>query len=202
MSGLVVIVVGVLLALAGDAAWAERGDRIREREVLEDLLDEFRENDARLANDIQINRRAAAAGAAWAEVMLGKDTVSSDSLAALYIASNNTARFDPVTGALRSVLDGGELDVIRDDELRQFLAGWGDRAEEVRNTAQGMNITRAALSTLVLSLDPGKPLGGGARTAVLMDADYSDMNVQQMENLRAHLGSIISGIERALESPR
>ncbi len=44
LSGLIVIVAGVLLALAADAAWAERGDRIREQELLADLLSEFREN--------------------------------------------------------------------------------------------------------------------------------------------------------------
>ena len=58
MSGLVVIVAGVLLALAGDAAWSSRGDRIREQEVLADLLEEFKENEAILLTDIEGNRKA------------------------------------------------------------------------------------------------------------------------------------------------
>ncbi|MDP2958884.1 MAG: hypothetical protein Q8N53_20840 [Longimicrobiales bacterium] len=202
VSGLLVIVVGVLLALAGDAAWAERMDRIREQQILADLLDEFQENDARLRADIETNRQAAAAGAAWAEVMLGQDTVSGDSLAALYLASNNTARFDPVTGALRSLLDASELDIIQDDELRQVLAGWSDRAEEVRNTAREMNTTRAGLIAVVLSVNPGRHLGEGARTAVLMDADYAGGGglEQQMEALLEHLSGIIVRIEQALGS--
>ena len=122
-----------------------------------------------------------------------------ESLAALYLASHNTARFDPVTGALRSVLDAGELGVIQDNELRQVLAGWSDRAEEARLTADGINTSRAGLVAVVLSVNPGTDLSVGARTAVLMDADYAGGAAEeQMAALLEHLSGIIARLETAL----
>ena len=57
LSGLAVIVLGVLLALWAEAAWAERGSRLREREVVSDLLAEFRGNEVLLRADIENNTR-------------------------------------------------------------------------------------------------------------------------------------------------
>jgi hypothetical protein len=198
--GMAVIVVGVLLALAADSVWEERGNRIAEQRVLEDLLDEFRENDARLVADMETNRRATSAGAGWAAVMLGKDTVSTDSLAALYVAAHGAARFDPVTGALRSLLDAGELHLIRDADLRRALAGWPDRAEEVRNTSNDVNVTRSGLASVVLRLEPGTELAAGARAAVLLEASRAGGGGFQMAGLRDHVLDIIGRIESALGS--
>ena len=103
LSGLIVIVAGVLIALAGDATWAERKERLRERVLLTDLVAEFRENEFRLRADIAVNRGALAASEKWADEILVSSGVSGDSLATLYIAGNNFARFDPTTGALRSL---------------------------------------------------------------------------------------------------
>ena len=75
------IVAGVLLALAADATWEARGDRVREQEVLADLLQEFRENEANLARDIEVNSLAHAAGQLRYEILVGGRSVSSDSLA-------------------------------------------------------------------------------------------------------------------------
>ncbi len=121
----VVIVVGVLVALAADAGWAERQDRVREGEALSDLLEEFRENQTVLLFDIEANRRARQSGEAWALAVLGRVSVSPDSASALFVTALRDARFDPATGALRSLLDGGELGLIQDLDLRRALAGMG-----------------------------------------------------------------------------
>ena len=87
LSGLVVITVGVLVALWADAAWADRADRLREQEILRDLLEEFRENESRLRDDIETSRESLAAGEAWRDAMMGTAAVSTDSLASPTAAS-------------------------------------------------------------------------------------------------------------------
>ena len=152
------IVVGVLLALAGDAAWAERSERAREQGIIADLLDEFRENESRLANDIATNTRARVAGAAWFEAMAGEVAVSPDSLAALYFSSQATARFDPITGAETNlhitysfVLVGFvvETKYIRGEEAKQ---GCADDFANLLEKHHGME--RINTNEELLYLDP------------------------------------------------
>ena len=57
-------------------------------------------------------------------------------------------------------MDGGELQVVRSDELRRALAGWSDRAEEARLTSQSFDVLVAGLYPVFHGLDPGGPMGG------------------------------------------
>ena len=165
-SGFVVIVVGVLVALSADAAWAERNDRSREQELLTDLLEEFRENKALLDRDIRLSADSRAAGDLWAQAMTGDVLLDPDSLAALWLAAQSWGRFDPVTGALRSVLDGGELSLIRSPELRVALAGWTDRAEEARFTSRALGVVLAGATPTALSAEPGGSHTAGQLAAI------------------------------------
>jgi len=194
LSGLIVIVAGVLLALAADAAWAERGDRIREQELLADLLSEFRENEELLLSDLGDNERAGEAADVWVDAMFGTTSITTDSLQALLMIMNGGARFDPLTGAIRSLVDGGELQVIRRDELRRALAGWSDRAEEARLTMQSLDVLLAGLFPVFLGLDPGGPMGPGERFAVQYAAQSSGWNSQLYELLE-EIRRIIEMIE-------
>jgi hypothetical protein len=195
LAGLVVIVVGVLLALAGDAAWAARADRIREQQVLKDLLEEFRENEAILLEDIEDNRKAKAAAALWADAMLGELVLPADSVNALLLAAQEDARFDPVTGALRSLIDGGELRLIQSSELRQALAGWTDRTEEARLTTNSWDGQKQSLVPLVLSFPPGALQAPSQRTAILMTERAAAGQDTQVAALLPRVREIISLIE-------
>ena len=189
------IVVGVLLALAAEAAWAERSDRLREQELLADLLEEFQENEARLLSDIEQNRTARAAASLWVEVMLGEVAVSRDSIGPLFIAGASDARFDPVTGALRSLVDGGELQLIKNDDLRRALAGWPALAAEARLTANSWDNQRQSLNPVVLALEPGQPLTSGEEVAVRLAAESTGRVNRQLEALVDRVRDIIALIQ-------
>jgi len=199
LSGLAVIVLGVLLALWAEAAWAERGSRLREREVVSDLLAEFRGNEVLLRADIENNPRTKEAGADWAAALLGATALPPDSVTALWLLSQDWSRFDPVSGVLLSLVDGGSLNLIQDDELRQALAGWEGRADEARNTSQDMTVELAGLRTMVLSIRPGAALTAGERAAVIYSASFSEGSLSQMIPLLGHLRQIISLLEAQLE---
>ncbi|MDH5761257.1 MAG: hypothetical protein OEZ65_16965 [Gemmatimonadota bacterium] len=198
-SGLVVIIVGVLVALAADASWAERHDRIREREVLDDLLEEFTENEAILRRDIESNRRARQGGQAWVAAVLGQAAISTDSAYALLSMALGDARFDPATGALRSLVDGGELGLIQNSDLRRALAGWEDRVAEARLTSESSDGQRHALLPFLLNLPADRPLTVAQRTAVLVFNESVAGQDAQIEALTGRIGEIVTMIEGELQ---
>ena len=200
LSGLTIIVFGVLIALWADAAWEERTDRLREREVLSDLLEEFQENETVLEENIEANTRSEAAFTAWAGAMLGTAPVSSDSLLVLWIASTDWARFDPVTGALRSLLDGGELRIIQDQDLRRALAGWSDRTEEALSTSRDVVLEFSGLTPMLLSLQPGTSYSLGERIAIANAVVLFRWRYAQLIPLLPRLREIISLLEGQLGS--
>ena len=193
------IVIGVLLALAGDAAWAARADEIREQDILQDLLEEFRENEVILLDDIEANRKAKAAAALWADAMLGEPSMPADSVHALLLAAQEDARFDPVTGALRSLIDGGELRLIQSSELRQTLAGWTDRTDEARLTANSWDRQRQGLVSLVLSFPPGPLSAPSQRSAVLLTERTVAGQDTQIAALLLRVREIIALIEDEMD---
>ena len=199
MSGLVVIVAGVLLALAGDAAWAERSDRSREQEVLVDLLEEFRQNEATLLEDIDTNRKARQAGAEWSEAMLGHVTISADSANALLLTALWDARFDPVTGALRSLVDGGELQLVESSDLRRALAGWADRTAEARLTTASWDGQRHSLLPFIMGLPMDRPLSPGQRSAVFVFSESIAGQSEQLEALVRPIREIEAMIEGEID---
>ena len=193
-ANLLLIVVGVLLALFAESAWSERGDRAREREILSDLLEEFRSNEARLLSDMEGNAAAFEAEAAWVAAAINAEPVSSDSLSALFFKARWGDRFDPVTGVLRSVLEGGELGLIRDTQLRAAVAGWLDRAEELRITSQEITGMRANLAPLLLTLEPGASPSPAMVAAIRYDEAMTTGNAHMMPLLQG-IREIISMLE-------
>lgn len=122
-----VIVVSILLAFALEAGWAERGERMEETEILQNLQVEF------LAAGVQLDRYMV-----FHEVTLGSlDTI----LAALReaqaagrrqaeVATIHLSRilinptFDPRMGTLDGLVHSGKGAVLESDELQSSLASW------------------------------------------------------------------------------
>ena len=70
----------------------------------------------------------------------------------MFQASYITWRFDPLTEVMRSVLDPGHLELVQDLALRQSLAGWLGRVEEVTMTSFEANANRTGLVPDLLSV--------------------------------------------------
>ena len=130
--------------------------------------------------------------------MRGEVNVSPDSAASLWSNALNWGRFDPVTGALRSVVDGGELGLIRNDELRLAVAGWSDRAEEARITSREVLIVMSDQAPFALGIDPGSPLSPGQESAVRIMEDYGGGSLLQLQPLLERLREIIGLLEDEL----
>lgn len=191
--------VGVLLALAGEAAWAERNDRVREQSILRDLLEEFQENEDRLLADISLNRQSTAAGELWADVMTGRVPASPDSARALFQSALNSARFDPVTGAIRSLVDGGELHLLQNFELRRVLAGWTDLAAEVRLTSASWETYLVSLLPVIVELGRPGTLTAGEELAVGIVVQSVAGTDQQLDDLLVRVQEIKAMIQTEIE---
>lgn len=133
----VVIVVGVLVALAADTWLEERDDRRTEQEILTRLSDEFATNAERLGESQEIQRDMLAAAEALFE-LTGPTTpaVEEDSVALLILDAMKRTTFTPVSGVLNSTVSTGQLGLVRDEALREELAAWPDLVRALNESEQ------------------------------------------------------------------
>jgi hypothetical protein len=185
-----VIVVSVLIALGAEASWGRMQDRAREAEILSDLADEFDENEFRLRTDLARNDSVVARLVAWHAVVTAGVEISPDSTAALLDGSLFLSRFDPLTAVLGSVLQAGELALVRDIDLRNDLAGWQGKVEEARITALDVQAYRASVMPEVF--DIVHRVGDVERHETVLRSlqVFSEIAVRQQRGLLADIDKI------------
>lgn len=116
------IVFSVLLALALDALWDYRGDRVREREYLTGLAQEFRASARELEAD-QIERRRILdrVERLLEHARAGATDLPQDSLGPWLAAVLNYRYYTPVHSVLGDLTSSGNLGLLRSDTLRREL---------------------------------------------------------------------------------
>lgn len=123
------IVVGILLAFSIEAWWQQRNEAAQEQELLQALLEDFSATKERVHSwrDFHLSVESSTK-------TLLQHAISNDSP----LAEGNLRRlvsgiiwFDSesyfATGALNSLVNGGDLSMIRNDTLRRLLADWPSR---------------------------------------------------------------------------
>ncbi len=108
--------------------------------------------------------------------LAGSADAESDSGAALYGASLNPARFDPISGSLRSLIDGCDLGVIQNRHLRAELAGWGDRTQEQVVTSITVDTMRSTLTQFVIPDAAAAPAKALELDRGLLQVTYDEQN--------------------------
>ena len=142
------IVVSILLAF-GLQAWSDgRQERRLEREALERLADEFAGVDSVLLEWQASHRSALAAGLEILEHTgpQGAPLLSVDSVGKLVGTLIFLATVEPPTGVLTSLIQSGQLGLIRNPELRTELASWqavlADAQEDEDQVTRQVEISR------------------------------------------------------------
>lgn len=128
-----VIVFSILLAFTLDRGWDAWRARGEERVALEGLQADFLKNQ----EEIQVQLTAVEATAeAFATVLTtiaapetSRDTLSRNTLKGLFSGTS----LDPYTATLDQLESSGEMDLLRDPELRTLLAQWRTETEDARN---------------------------------------------------------------------
>jgi len=118
------IVASILLAFAIDAWWDGVQERAEEREILSSLCAEFEVNQKVLARTAGIHRRILGA---MQEIVSASEmdiSVHDESLDSLFSQAGGTPHYNPAMGALAATISSGRIDLVRNIELRNRLAGW------------------------------------------------------------------------------
>jgi len=186
------IVVSILFAFAIDAWWQERVEEVREREILIALLDDFRTSKSNVEGGrnfhlgVQQSNKKLLASVVSRDMSLSSSEV--DRLLADLTWWDSQPRFS--TGALNSLVYGGELSVIKDDALRQVLADWPSeiqRTESLRTQDYDffVNVMMPYLRTNgyllnISTIDSAKPGSNGEESTLIdlelvADTDHSAM---------------------------
>ena len=129
----VTIVAGILLAFAIEAWWDDTIEQQRERELLGALLDDFRNSKDEIAkwNEFHVAVQTSNSRLLQASVT-NNNQLSEGEIDRLLLDLSwwdSTPHF--TTGALNSIIFGGDLTIIQDNELRRMLAEWPTRIELV-----------------------------------------------------------------------
>ena len=131
----VAIVLSILLAFSIDAWWEEHQQREEEERLLAAVLEEFNENKD-LLEEARIHHRAVEETTLELLALAAESTpdISPDSLDQLI---GVILWFWPPTkfsmGALNSMVLGGKLHLVGNEELRRELAGWEAEVEVVHH---------------------------------------------------------------------
>ncbi len=125
------IVASILLAFAIDALWQQHRDEEREQELLQALLDDFTSTKEEILDWKNFHIAVESSTKTLLKLAISNDaSLAEDELRKLISDVNwFDAKSHFVTGALNSLINGGELSRIRDDTLRRLLADWPSQIE-------------------------------------------------------------------------
>ena len=118
------IVVSILLAFWIDAWWDSVQDRAEEREILSLLCAEFEANQEVLTRTAGIHRLILGAMQEIVSISETDIPITDENLGPLFLQAAGTPHYNPATGALAATISSGRIDLIRNIELRNRLAGW------------------------------------------------------------------------------
>ena len=118
------IVASILLAFSIDAWWDSVQERAEEREILGLLRAEFEANQKVLARTAGIHRLNLSAMREIISVSETDISINDESVGTLFLQAAGTPHYNPATGALAATISSGRIDLIRNIELRNRLAGW------------------------------------------------------------------------------
>jgi hypothetical protein len=128
------IVLGILIAFGLDAAWGNRSRRIAEEDLLASLRSEAEHNLRELARED--SSRAIALDAArklFARTgPMAEPEPYAEMEAQLLQIAGGANTYEPSTGTINSIIQAGQLDLIRSDSLRMAIASWQEQLRDVR----------------------------------------------------------------------
>ena len=119
-----VVVAGVLVALAVSAWWQGRQDREHERQYLQQLDADLLATENGMHDAITFLVPRAVAAAAVEHAFWGERPASNDALNNDFSLPWSTRRFRPVLGNIEALISSGDINVIRSASLRTHLVAY------------------------------------------------------------------------------
>lgn len=137
---------GILIAFGLDAGWGVLQEREALRESLAGLRREFLETRVQLDSVMAVNERALDASSDVLGMTVSDlDTRSDEGLGALAGGLGRADTFDPGESALDALVAGSILERISNPELRDRVAAWSGRVNDVREEQAEVRRAEAAI---------------------------------------------------------
>lgn len=130
---IILVVIGILIALAINNGNQNRANRKKEVTYLIGLKDEFQTSKAKLAELIEVNRRNYD-GAKSIVVQMSKETVTlteKEFSELLFASFAPDVAFNPNNSLLNEMLNSGSLRNISNTQLRIYLTNWISTLEDI-----------------------------------------------------------------------
>jgi hypothetical protein len=128
------IVIGVLIALAANAWWVERGDAARERAYRLQLIADLRASEASLGRSIRRLRDAERSATAALDAF--RAPAPPDSLGQWIRGTIRRAPPDLVLGTARSLVASGDAHLLFDEPLRSAVIRLVDRLDRLESSQE------------------------------------------------------------------
>lgn len=201
------IVVGVLIALAANSWWEERGERHRERAYLQQLLSDVRETEVRLNGSIRVDslnlasvNRVLDTAAAFHES--GGNTVpSADSLEIVTAYSS----FAPMSGTYSALLQSGGTQILRNDSLRFHIIAYAATiaiAQEVLRQTEAQTWRNSEMANLQIWRNVMQPSGNRRwRERVDVETLLQDSGFLNAMTMQRQAGENRLGVLHGLREP-
>lgn len=144
------VLVSILLAFAIDALWAERLERVAEREELSRLYDEFASNRDRILAGSKLHEAAVEASLRLYEIMDAAISSGAETIAVpdMVIADLvNAPTFEAETPVFDGLVRSGRIEIIEDRRILTTMAVW---ERTLRNTFEHEVRARQFMETILL----------------------------------------------------
>ena len=118
---IILVVVGILIALAINNSNENRKSLAQEQVILKQLATDYKANLIQLENKIEMRRRLIAESLNVLDITAKDKTISEDSLSVIFATFFMDPTFDPIENG---VMNSGNIKLIQNDSLKQALSHW------------------------------------------------------------------------------
>jgi hypothetical protein len=118
---ILLVVIGILIALAINNQNAQRKEIEQEQIILKQLKEDYKANLAQLENKIEMRHEIIAQSLDILGMSSNSSTISADSLSIRFATLFMDPTFDPID---IDVVSSGKINLIRNDSLKRFISHW------------------------------------------------------------------------------
>lgn len=131
---IIVIIAGILLAIALNNWNESRKEHAEEQIILKDLQRDFQDNLIQLQEKIRVTKRSEASIQKIVQTFIKKETGAkkAEELKLLNEALMIRSTFDPKVGSLNELWSAGKLRIIHNKVLRNKLSAWSSHLAEAK----------------------------------------------------------------------
>ena len=128
----ILVMVGILLAIQVNSWNQKRLDRIEEKTILHNLHNEFQENKILSTQNINLMKGAMKANKAIMSLMGSSgNELQKHNLDSIFYESLPAAQFTASEQSISNIIQGGRMNIIRNQEIKKLLYQWQAQLEAV-----------------------------------------------------------------------